>query len=282
MNTDQQLSPGLQLWSVQKLLDEDPARTLEKIAAMGIQHVELSAPSPVDDIAPLLPSLGLTAKSLHFFYSYLSDDWEVLNAYHLPIPPKRNFQDLIESAVKYGIDHLVLVVLFPEERGNADHYKGVAEKLYAAGELCRQAGIQLSYHHHHFEFKPVQGIKPFTIFQEYTSEESLKFEIDVFWLKIMGIDPVSFIDKLSHRISLLHLKDLRKDYNEADQVKPLADLTGEVEILGQGQLDFASILQAALKNEVAYLYMELEGPKLADNLPAIQNSFQYLNSLKHL
>ena len=38
------------------------------------------------------------------------------------------------------------------------------------------------------------------------------FELDVFWVKVGGVDPVSQIQYLENRISQLHLKDLRSGF----------------------------------------------------------------------
>ena len=38
----------------------------------------------------------------------------------------------------------------------------------------------------------------------------MHFEVDVFWVKLGGIEPIDLLQKLNNRVSQLHLKDLQK------------------------------------------------------------------------
>ena len=97
--------------------------------------------------------------------------------------------------------------------------------------MAKTAGIQLSYHNHNFEFEPKAGGKcGYDVFTEEFSPE-MQFEIDVFWVKAAGVDPVELIKKLHGRVSQLHLKDLKEGVNTPsystalpkDAFQPLGD-----------------------------------------------------------
>ncbi len=85
----------------------------------------------------------------------------------------------------------------------------LAEKFSRAAEITKAAGIQLSYHNHNFEFQPMaEGKTGYDIFIEELSPDVM-FELDVFWVKLAGVEPVDLIEKLKGRVSQLHLKDLK-------------------------------------------------------------------------
>ena len=49
------------------------------------------------------------------------------------------------------------------------------------------------------------------------------FELDVFWVKVGGVNPVAQINFLKGRISQLHLKDLRKGFQSPNFEKVSPD-----------------------------------------------------------
>ena len=56
----------------------------------------------------------------------------------------------------------------------------------------------------------MQGNKTgFDIFVDSFSQK-MHFEVDVFWVKLGGIEPTDLLQKLNNRVSQLHLKDLQK------------------------------------------------------------------------
>ena len=59
------------------------------------------------------------------------------------------------------------------------------------------------------------------------------FELDVFWVKVGGVNPVAQINFLKGRISQLHLKDLRKGFQSPNFEKVSPDDFAEI---GAGQI----------------------------------------------
>ena len=75
--------------------------------------------------------------------------------------------EILEKAKDLGLTHLVVPYLENKHRNDLDGYKATAEKLNAAAVESQKAGIQLAYHNHAFEFKPMAGGKSgFDVFIE--------------------------------------------------------------------------------------------------------------------
>ena len=187
---------GIQLWSVGNLLRSDPEGTLSSLAELGIKQVELPMFTMVGSIAPMLKKYGLKPTSRHFPFAYVTGNWDFIQKNKLPVPEDKSFESVVEDASKHNVKHLVMPNLFPNERGDIDQYKIIAHRLNQIGEICQQAGIQLNYHNHNFEFHPIEGILPFDVIMNETDPKLVSFQLDVYYLYIMGMNPVEEAEDL--------------------------------------------------------------------------------------
>jgi sugar phosphate isomerase/epimerase len=146
-----------------------------------------------------------------------------------------------------------------------------------AGEKVKAAGLELCYHHHSFEYEPLEGQVPMDVLVERFDPKLVGFEVDVFWLSIAGRDPVKTIDTLGRRVRLLHLKDKAKgtanEFQERN-VKPQA--FAEV---GSGSIDFPGVIAAGKRAGVAHAFVEQDHTS-GDPLESLKKSHAYLASLK--
>ena len=257
---------GLQLWTVRGQMKEDAAATMKAIADAGYKQVELGDPGN-DELFKLAKDNGMSVTS-----SFIN--WEIL------ANPKSDaygtFDKVLEAAVEHGLKHLVFGYVGKGHRETVDQYKAMAEKCNAAGESCTKAGIQLCYHNHAFEYEEIDGDKTgFDIFMAEFDKEYMKFELDVFWAKIGGWDPVETMEKLDGRISQLHLKDLAKD-------TPVIYDEGQVPVeafkeVGNGSIDFAKVLKLAKKIGVEQCHVEQD--QSPDPIASIGESYQFLSKM---
>ena len=133
--------------------------------------------------------------------------------------------------------------------------------MNVAGEKAKQAGIQLAYHNHNFEFAPLEGSTGFDTFIERFDKEMVKFELDVFWSSIAGVPPISLMKKLGSSLHLLHLKDrLAGTTTEYDNGK-VEDKAFQP--LGAGIINMQEVLKLAPELGVKYCMVE------QDHSPAI-------------
>jgi len=270
---------GVQLYTVRDNLKEKPSETIAALASMGYKQLELHNVLLMNELKSTIDSNGLTVSSSHFTSAFATGRWDILERFGASKPENLEFPDLVEIAVKNKIAYLVMPMLFPEERGGLDHYKELAQKFNRLGEISNKAGVRFCYHNHSFEFEPMEGSTPFETILKETQPDLVAIELDVFWTAISGNDPVKFISDNSDRIELLHLKDLKKGTPQTYKTIETARNTPEVIVeVGNGSIDFLSILKTALKAGVKNCYVEQDHTP-GDPLVSVKSSIDYLKGL---
>ena len=269
---------GVQLYTVRDLLATKAAETLKAIAALGYREVEMLRPAL--DLMPLVKEAGLSAPASHIEDPLVTGEWAawkpMAGAMRLPTE-SYTLDSAIAEAKGHGIRFLTVSYLMPEERTTLDFYRRFTDAMNKAGEKCTAAGLTLSYHHHSFEFAPLEGQMPFDLLVERFDPKLVGFELDVFWLSIAGQDPVKVIQKLGPRVRLLHLKDKAKGTANEHQERNVKH-EAFVEV-GSGVVDFAGVLAAGKVAGVAHAFVEHDYTP-ADPIESLKKSLGYLQTLK--
>lgn len=243
---------AVQLYTLRNQTAKDFAQTMKQVAALGYKHVELAGYGSVGR-APAakaaLDAAGLKAISGHFSLDLL----------------EKKLDEVMADAQTLEIDTIVCPYLPDNRRGDAKAYEALAKSLEQIGSELHQQGYILAYHNHDFEFKDVGGKTALDIIYENTSRHLVAAEIDVFWVKFAGADPVALINKLGDRVRLLHLKDLA----DGKKFAPV----------GAGQIDFKAVLEAAKKNDVRWGIVEQDQTYDMAPLDALKMSMENLKKL---
>ena len=252
---------GVQLYTIREAIGKDAKGSLKQIADLGFGEVENFGYNgkffgmDAATYKSLIGDLGMTAPSGHYMYNNILKGWE----------------KAVEDAKAIGQDYMVLAYLLPPERKSLDDYKKIAENLNKAGELCKQAGIQLCYHNHEFEFEAMNGQLPFDILTNETDAGLVKIELDLYWASVAGQDPVGLFKKHKGRVALWHVKDMDKT--------PKKNFTE----VGNGVIDFASIFKHAKTSGMKHFFVEQD---VCPGSPfdSIKQSIGYIKSnlTKHL
>jgi sugar phosphate isomerase/epimerase len=251
---------GLILGLVRDDCERDPEGTLRKVAQIGYKEVELYAPffnRKPSEIRRILKENGLTAPSAHWVVAKTPSEW----------------QKQAEDAKKMGLKHILGT--FPLSKpATLEDYKRGAELLNKQGEQCRTAGIQLTYHNHHFEFKTFDGVVAYDELLRRTDPKLVKMEMDCFWVTFAGRDPVEYFNKYPGRFALLHIKDLKPGHTPStDKVEgqPFTEV-------GRGVIDWKRIFAAAPKGGLKHYFVEQD---VCDRPPleSIKISYDYLKAL---
>ena len=170
----------------------------------------------------------------------------------------------------------VAVAWIPHEGdfGVDDIDRAIAD-FTAAGEALKSEGVRFAYHCHGYEFREAEGGGTlFDRFMENTEPGVVDVEMDVFWVKWPGSDPVALIEKYPGRFPLYHMKDMREGTEPGD-LSGHAPLETNVPV-GMGMIDFPAIVQAAEAQGVEEYIIEYEH---TDALISIQQGLEYLKSL---
>ncbi|MBL9128610.1 MAG: sugar phosphate isomerase/epimerase, partial [Verrucomicrobiales bacterium] len=102
----------------------------------------------------------------------------------------------------------------------------------------------------------------------------VQFEIDVFWVKVGGVEPVDLIRRLNGRVSQVHLKDLKPGIAIPSFGSLPADAFQE---LGDGVIPMEPILAAARAAGAKHCHVEQD--QSPDALASVRQSIEFLRRL---
>ncbi|HEY1684902.1 MAG TPA: sugar phosphate isomerase/epimerase [Tepidisphaeraceae bacterium] len=245
---------SIQLYTVRDLTAKDFAGTMKKIAAIGYKNVELAGFGNLKTAAEVKKALddaGLKPSGIHAGIDSLNSD----------------LNKVMDDCAAIGIKNIICPWLPDERRKGAEVWKKTASELNAAGKKCVAKGFEFAYHNHDFEFHKIGNQTALDILWENTEPGVVKSELDVFWVKFAGVDPVSYMQQLGKRCILVHLKDM----NNANDKKFAP--------VGTGILDFKAICDECTKLGVKYGIVEQDDCYGADPLEAIKVSLENLKRL---
>jgi sugar phosphate isomerase/epimerase len=253
---------GIQLYTLRNELGKDTPGTIRAVVEAGYKQGEMFGFPNCDPMIAAAKEYGLALNSSHF------DQNTVV---HPKDRKYSEFRRIVEKAQGLGLSHLVIPFLGDEDRKTLDDYRKVADHANNAAALAKEAGIQLAYHNHHFEFKPHDGGKTgFDVFRERFSP-AMQFEVDVFWVKVGGLDPAALIRELSGRVSQVHLKDLKAGIDVPTFEWLPNDAFKE---LGNGVIPMQPIIEAAKEAGVKHCHVEQD--QSPDPIASIRQSIGYL------
>jgi sugar phosphate isomerase/epimerase len=256
-------SIGVQLYTVRGVLPRKPAETLNAIRSIGYQEIEATY-ADFDKLWPMVQASGLKAVSMHV------DDKLITKG-------AGEMSRVADQLKGYGFQYAVHPYVPQEDRGGVDVMKALADKLNLFGEKCRAAGLQAAYHNHAFESAPAGTQTLFQVLIDNTDKKLVGFEVDCFWIGVAGNDPAAFIQKLSGRVPLLHLKDKAQGTQQRfdESVPPAA-----FKEVGSGVLDWPGILRAAARAGVEHYFVEQDQTP-GDPLESLRASYNYLSKLSY-
>jgi sugar phosphate isomerase/epimerase len=252
---------GLQLYSLRNELKSEVPGTIAKVKEWGIRELEGGSTygMSMDWFQKLLKQNDLKVVSVGADFGELETD-----------PQKA-----IESARAFGAKYVVVFwIPHPGDTFTIEETKKAVDVFSKAGKILADSGLTLCYHPHGYEFRPYGKGTLFDYLMKNTNPAHVSFEMDVFWIKHPGQDPVKLLNKYPGRFKLMHLKD-RKPGTPGNQ-NGHADVESNV-VLGQGDVGIAQIMKAAKKAGVKHFFIEDESSRSVEQIP---QSLAYLKSLK--
>lgn len=237
-----------QLYSARNDVQKDMAAVLRGVKALGYDGVEFAGffGHSADEIREMLDQTGLIAISSHVPVADIEQDMFGTIAFHQ----------------KIGCRFIAIPYLADEYRPGAPGFAAMLKLIYRFGRLCRDAGIQLLYHNHDFEFVPFSGLYGFDFLYSAVPEDLLQTEIDVCWVHYAGEDPEKYIRKYAGRAPVIHLKDYvgRKGegtpYGLIGQQKQADAAAFEFRPFGYGCVHAAKIVEAGVKAGAEWFVVE--------------------------
>ena len=259
---------GLQLYTIRDAMQADPVAALAKVARIGYTSVEGATYTGTQKFygmdaaafAKLIKQNGLIMPSSHYRLGE-----EKTNGADTRGTILHDWDKAVDDAAEVGLKYMVCAYLSDPERGGLDKYKKIADDFNIAGEKCKKAGIQLTYHNHDFEFVQQDGKYPYEILLNNTDKNLVKMEMDIYWLVKAKQDPIALINRHPGRFPLWHVKDMAKTPDQT---------FAEV---GNGVIDFKKIFTQADKAGLKYFFVEQD--KCPGNpYDSITQSITYIKS----
>jgi len=257
---------GLQLFSIRDAMEKDPLGSLQKVAALGYQDLETYGYDAVknsyygydaSEFKSILNDLNLSATSGHYNFS---------DYFEASAEERKRFVDkCILGAKALDKKYITWPWLAPEYR-TISHFKKLAVQLNEIGEQVNAAGLGFAYHNHDFEFTDHNGEIGYDIILNETDAELVKLQLDMYWIKHASkLSPAEWIAKQPGRYVMWHIKDMDKrtrDYTE----------------LGNGSIDYITMLSQLDNSDLDYYYLEQGGNFAQNSMQSITDSAAYFKA----
>lgn len=240
---------GVQLYTVRDLMKADFEGTLAAVAKVGYKEVEFAGyfGRTPDQVRAALKAAGLSAPSAH-----------------VPLPAGNSeWSGTIETAADIGLKYLVIPSVPKEKRTTLADWQQLAKRFNELGEATRKHGIRFAYHNHEYEFVLTGNRIPYDVLLEETNRDLVEFELDIFWIRRGGQDPLAYLKKWKGRFPLVHVKDMTLD--------------GEMVDVGAGTLDWQAIYAARKEAGIKHWFVEHDEP--ADPMGSLRSSYEYMRRL---
>lgn len=268
--------PGLQLFTLFGVMDEDVPGNLKKIAAIGYKEIESAFSKkggyygmPAKEFAAMVKDNGMHWRSHHV----LGAPFKMPAGAKMPngadgkpmVMPvmknlRDNYQELVDQAAEGGVTYLVCA---NTPIGTLDEVKASIEVLNKTAEAAKKAGLLFAYHNHDAEFKAIDGVVPYDLLLSQTDKNMVKMELDLAWATKAGKDPVALFRQHPGRFHLWHVKDLDATYTHILE-------------LGKGVINYKRIFDHASESGMKYYFIEQDGaPNPLEN---IATSIHYLHT----
>lgn len=210
---------ALQMYTLRDILGGDTVGVLRQVKEMGYEGVELAGYGSLsrEQFKSALDEVGLSVTSSHAAIEKMENE----------------FQSVVDDAALFGYSFVGVAYLDEARRGSREKWLATAEKLNGIGQKLRdEAGLQLFYHNHAFEFEEqFDGEYGLDILFSNSDPQFLQAELDTYWVQKGGANPTEYLRKYAGRTPVLHIKDMGADGNFAE--------------VGTGSLDWPAIFSAA-------------------------------------
>ncbi|MDX2185519.1 MAG: sugar phosphate isomerase/epimerase [Opitutaceae bacterium] len=187
---------SIQMWSLRDDQAKDFAATVRTVKEIGFAGVELAGYGNLDAAGAkkALDNVGLQVSGMHVMFQALTTD----------------INSVIRDALLFQTRNVICPWIDPVLLPSAEAAANLGARLTEAGRALRAYGIQLCYHNHDAEMKVSQGKTYFEALLDAAPASVLSAEVDVYWVKYAGLNPVELLRRLGTRCALVHLKDQKE------------------------------------------------------------------------
>lgn len=235
--------------------ERDFGRSMEKVATMGYEVVQLSAIGPIapQKVKNICDQNGLKIVLTH------NAEQKFLTG----------LDEMIEEHQIYDCKYVGLGAM-PGRYRDERFLPYFAEDFGKAAQKLRENGMLLMYHNHAFEFMRLSdGRTLMEHLLEMMPADIMGVTADTYWLQFAGVDVNQWMKQHSDRLACIHLKDLIP-----------VDFEVRMAAVGEGNINFPGILETASNNGVTeYALVEQDNCYERSAFDCLKSSFDYLAGL---
>jgi sugar phosphate isomerase/epimerase len=283
---------GVQLFTIPQMVANDFPGTLKRLSDYGYKEIEFFGPYPFSDArtierwAGLAQQVGITKNAFYGFEvnevkKLLDDSGLSAPSVHLDIFTMRtNMTAALKNLSVLGVKYVAIPALIEEPISSADDFRRLADEFNTFGNQMKDYGIAFVFHNHGYEHAVRDGEVPMDILVKQTDPETVKFELDIFWMTAAGASPVEFLKKYPGRFKLMHVKDASEqvrfsgDGSTPDQWMAVFQKMTDP---GSGVFDLKEIIATAIDSGTEHFFVERD--LAPDPEKTLKNSILYLSQL---
>jgi sugar phosphate isomerase/epimerase len=233
---------AVQIYTVRDYLNDtaEAEETLRKIYKYGYRAIEMAGfvGNPNLDWNSLIADSGLECCSIHEQYPYL----------------KNETVSVAKKLRGFNCGNVVIAAPMETNFRSQSDVMNLAKDLNSLGRIYSQEGIVLHYHNHSMEFSKMDHETcGYQYLVENTDPGLVKFQPDVYWFQLGGVNPAAWLRKLKGRMPSVHLKDYvvaSSSVNDLDKVPYCTEL-------GYGVLPLEEILFESSQSGSEIFIMEV-------------------------
>ena len=201
---------GLQLYSVRQALTENLPETLRMVKSMGYDYVELAGGRyglSGQEMRRALSEAGLKCISIHSSPSLFLE----------------NRGDVLSYLKDLGAAYSVIPIPSGRLEAYTERWDETVSLFREMGHYFAEAGVQLLYHNHDFEFTPMgEELLIHRLLREL--QDTMLPEPDLCWISYGGVAPAAFLKRYAGRVPVVHLKDYNLSKLPAKPIHQLLSL----------------------------------------------------------
>jgi len=241
---------GCQTWPVREGIGKDFDGTLRQLAAEGFGAIEMCSPPGYKDLGfgPLagmkasemrerIHAAGLKCESCHYGFTEL----------------KEHLDERLAYAKELGLKQMIVSTFWLPKGATMADWMRAADEANKLGERTHQAGIQLGFHNHDFEFQKLDGQLIYDKLMGELDPQAVKMQFQVAVVSL-GYQAADYFQKYSGRFISMHLADW-----SPEKKKEVA--------LGQGVVDWKKTFAAAKTAGVKNYFVEMDLEAMKASLP---------------
>ena len=245
---------GFQVWTIKAQLINDFAGTLEKMAGLGYESVEMCSP-PGYESSGFGPLMNIKAGEMK---RIINDAGMQFESTHYTMNELRNsLQERIAFASESGQKQMILSSFGLPKGATLNDWMRVADELNEIGAKTKNAGIQMGFHNHHMEFEMINGVLIYDELLKRFDPELVKMQFQVAVINI-GFKAADYFNKYPGRFISAHLADW--SFLENKSVP-----------LGKGIVDWNGFFAAVRKGGVKNIFVEMDPDTFGESATFIHN-----------